>query len=119
MMQIILDILTLSALLMGLFFMGVGALGLVRMPDLYNRMHATTKCVTLGISGIMLAVVFNLTRVDDANTMVVLTKVVLIIVFQFVAAPVGAHLLAKAAHLDRIPQCEETLDDELAKDQAR
>lgn len=115
-MHILLDLLTALALIVGLFFMVVGVIGLLRMPDLYNRMHATTKCTTLGILGLSLAAAFNLTRHEEALPAVILTKITLLILFQFVAAPVGAHLLGKAAHMVKVRQDANTLDDELARD---
>ena len=54
-MLVALDILTVFALLVGMFFMLIGALGIVRLPDLYSRLHASSKCITLGISGMMVA----------------------------------------------------------------
>lgn len=126
---ILLDILTGLAMLAGLFFMFIGALGLYRFPDLYNRMHAASKCITLGISGMLLAAVFHLTAVSvdpsDAGfgtpmpgttAVGAVTKALLVIVFQFVAAPVGAHMLARAAHMDGVAKWEGTLSDELEED---
>ncbi len=134
MIHIILDILTVLALLFGLFFMFIGALGLWRLPDFYNRMHAATKCITLGISGMLIGTVVHLANVrpaaiephsgvaakTQAGTSAVgaITKAILVIIFQVVAAPVGAHMLSRAAHLDRAAQWEGTLSDELAEDSA-
>jgi len=108
-------ILTLAAtvfICIGVFFMFVAALGLTRMPDFYNRMHASTKGVTLGVVcmlvGILLAAISFHTSAYDA-----FTKIVLIILFQFVANPVGAHLLSKAAHRDGVEQWSGTLEDQL------
>lgn len=114
-MDLLLDILVCFFLIGGLFFMTVAGVGLVRMPDLYHRMHAATKGVTLGISGILIGVAIALSRQPDVSVLQVWTKTVLIIMFQFVANPVGAHLLAKAAHLDKCPKWEGTIDDELDK----
>jgi len=124
-----LDILTIVALFGGVFFMFIGAMGLWRLNDFYNRMHAASKCITLGISGMLLALVIHLSVVerpisDDhaldlmSGTSVVgaVTKALLVIVFQFVAAPVGAHMLARAAHLDKVPMWEGSVGDELEED---
>lgn len=136
-MLIALDLLTVFALLGGVCFMLLGALGLVRLPDLYHRMHAGSKCITLGIAGMLLAVVFHLGAVSSggaapadgaegsvhasATTSVVgaITKAILVIIFQFVGAPVAAHMLARAAHMDGLKQWEGTLSDELAEDAAK
>jgi len=117
--SLILDLLTAIALLSGLFFMSVGAIGLWRMPDFYHRMHASAKGVTLGISGLLLGAMFSLSRHEDASSIDIITKVTLVILFQFVANPVGAHLLAKAAHLDGCAKWQGTLSDELEEDSTR
>ena len=130
MLNPILDILTIAALLFGLFFLFIGALGLWRLPDLYNRMHAASKCTTLGISGLLVAAVvhfvtlYSSTRIDTIDgtepaweTLVgAATKAALVIIFQFTAAPVGAHMLARAAHVDRAAKWKGTLGDELEED---
>ena len=117
--QMILDLLTVAAMLFGLFFMTIGAVGLWRLPDFYHRVHAASKGVTLGITGLLIAAMFNLSTHEDATVVNIVTKVLLVILFQFIANPVGAHLLAKAAHLDGCPQWEETLSDELEEDLGR
>ena len=141
MLSILFNLLTVAALLFGLFFMAVGAVGIVRLPDFYGRMHAGSKCVTLGISGMLVAAVFHLADPTAAPTAEVggagaaavtpavvergggeagravgaITKALLVIVFQFVAAPVGAHMLSRAAHADGVAKhrCPE---DDLAAD---
>jgi len=112
MIRILLDLLTVTFLVFGLFFMAVAALGLLRMPDVYHRIHTTTKGVTLGISSLLIASVFSLAGHPDTEPVNIITRAVLVIVFQFVANPVGAHILSKAAHLDGAPQWRGTLGDE-------
>ncbi len=112
----ILDIATIVFVLFGLFFMSVGALGVVRLPDFYNRMHAATKCVTLGITGLLIGGGIALTAHDQAKPLSIITTITLVIIFQFIASPVGAHLLGKAAHLDGCPMWDKTLSDELEED---
>ncbi len=87
------DILMLLLASVGLFFMLVAAIGVLRMPDLFMRMHAATKASTLGISGIALAA---LAHYADFS---VTTRVLLIILFFFLTAPVGAHALGRAAYV--------------------
>jgi len=114
------DLLTVFFLAFGVFFMMVGALGLVRLPDVYHRMHAATKGVTLGVSGMMLAAAFATTTHDGAApSYQLITTVALVIMFQFVANPVGAHMLSKAAHLDGCPLWEGTCGDELREDEGK
>jgi multicomponent Na+:H+ antiporter subunit G len=114
--QVILDVIAISFMIFGLFFMVVAAIGLVRLPDLYHRMHASTKGVTLGIAGIMIATACATAQVPGVNTVRIITTLILVILFQFIANPVGAHLLAKAAHLDDCPIWKGNLSDELEED---
>ena len=107
---IVADALALLCLLGGLLFMVIGAVGILRMPDLYHRLHAATKCTTLGLLGLLLAAIFHVHTLD------VITKAILTVVFTFVASPVGSHMLAKAALADHAPRWQGTLDDEHARD---
>jgi multicomponent Na+:H+ antiporter subunit G len=127
MIHAVLDILTIVSLLFGLFFMFVGALGVWRLPDVYNRMHAGSKCVTLGISGLLIAAVLHFSSVYGTSgpggaemewktLLGAVTKAVLVVIFQYTAAPVGSHMLARAAHLDRAEKFEGTLGDDLQTD---
>ena len=96
----------------GLVFMVVGAIGVVRLPDAYNRLHAASKCVTLGLTGMLLAACYHL------GTAPVVSKALATIAFTFVATPIGTHMLAKAAHHGHLKMWERTLSDELAEDKA-
>lgn len=109
-MNLAADIFAVFCLLGGLFFMFVGALGVLRLPDVYHRLHGATKATTLGLLGLLLAVVFHL------QEMVVMIKAALTLLFAFVAVPVGSHILSRAAMFDRAHQWEGTLSDEHAED---
>ena len=104
------DALAVFFLVWGLFFMLVGAIGVVRLPDAYNRLHASSKCSTLGLLGLLLGAVFHVATVSVA------IKALLTAAFAFVATPVGSHILAKAAHVDDLEQWHCTISDELADD---
>ncbi|MDP2238862.1 MAG: Na+/H+ antiporter subunit G [Burkholderiales bacterium] len=81
-----------SALLMvGSFFMLVGAIGLARLPDFFMRLHAPTKATTLGVGSMLLASM--LYSLQDGPSL----HELLIVLFLFLTAPVSAHLLAQAA----------------------
>jgi multicomponent Na+:H+ antiporter subunit G len=121
----ILDVLTTIALIGGLFFLLVGALGVLRLPDVYLRMIAASKCITLGITGMLIAGVFHFIVIgttespdgpQDTAALAASTKAVLVILFQFVAGPVGVHMLARAAHIDRVRMWSGTLSDDLKDD---
>ena len=89
-------------------FAAVAGLGLLRLPDVLIRMHASTKAGTLGVGLIVLGV-----SVNFASSLV-LAKAVLIIAFLFLTAPVGAHLIARAAYRRGIRLWDRTLMDDAA-----
>lgn len=83
--------LALIFLLSGFFFIAVAALGVIRFPDFYTRLHAAGKGDTLGIAlfviGLAIHNGFNL----------VSFKLLLIVLFIFLANPIGGHVLSRAA----------------------
>lgn len=85
------------ALVAGLFFSFTATVGLLRLPDVYNRLHATTKCDTLGAGLILLALSLSGRPWDQV------VKLVLILVFLWLSNPTAAHLLARAAFAAGIP----------------
>lgn len=76
----------------GIFFDCAGCLGLVRLPDVYNRLQAATKCVTLGTCLILLGVVFY----NGINSISI--KALLCIWFIFITSPTAAHAISRASH---------------------
>lgn len=76
----------------GAIFLLLGSVGLIRMPDVYNRMHSATKATTLGACSVLLAgaVEFGFTSSG--------VQAVVGIVFLYLTAPVGAHMISRAAH---------------------
>ncbi|QSG11472.1 Multisubunit Na+/H+ antiporter, MnhG subunit [Halapricum desulfuricans] len=94
----VLRVAVLAALLaIGSFFLLVGTVGLLRLPDVYNRMHATSKATTLGAASLFLAgaVYFG----PEGPGLVSLVG----IVFLFLTAPTGAHVISRAAHKMGVP----------------
>ncbi|HET6429220.1 MAG TPA: monovalent cation/H(+) antiporter subunit G, partial [Phycisphaerae bacterium] len=84
----------------GLAFDLFGCIGLVRLPDIYNRAQAATKCVTLGTCMILLGVVF---RASDWPMGV---KAILCAGFILLTSPVGAHAICRGAYLSGVPLWE-------------
>ena len=86
-----------ALLAIGSFFLIVGTVGLLRLPDVYNRMHATSKSTTLGAASLFLAgaVYFG----PEGAGLVSLVG----IVFLFLTAPTGAHVISRAAHKMGVP----------------
>lgn len=114
--MLVCHVLCLVFLLGGLFFLLLGAIGTYALPDAYNRMHAGTKGMTLGVSGLIIAAGFYLGSLPGANITAIVAEVIVILLFQYVASPVGSHILAKGAHAAGTPMCKETIGDELAED---
>lgn len=91
-MSLVLEILVSIFLVMGGLFMLIGGIGMVRLPDLFMRLHAPTKSSTLGLGGfLMAAIIFSAAhgRFGFAE--------ILITLFAFITAPVSANLMAQAA----------------------
>ena len=81
-----------ALVLLAAFFLLVGAIGLVRLPDFFMRLHAPTKASTLGVGGVLLAsLVMGWAQGRPGVAELLIT------LFVFVTAPVSANLLAQAA----------------------
>lgn len=76
----------------GTFFMFVAALGIYRMPDVYNQLHTSTKGLTIALVNLLIGTMLAL------GTLSVIMKAVLIIAFQFITAPVAAHMISRVQH---------------------
>lgn len=94
--------------LLGSIFLFLGALGLVRMPDLFNRIQAGTKASTLGTMLTLLGVIFL--NPGWAG------KLVILILFVLITNPISSHVLARAAHYRKIRLSDKTIIDQLADD---
>ncbi|MDH5589736.1 MAG: monovalent cation/H(+) antiporter subunit G [Gemmatimonadota bacterium] len=75
----------------GVFFMVVGAIGLVRMPDVYTRLHAAGMTDTMGAGLILMGLCFQ------GGGFPVVVRLVLIWLFLLFTSPIGTHALARAA----------------------
>lgn len=104
------NILTATCLLSGAFFMLVAAIGILKLPDLYQRLHASAKAATLGVALLLLGAALH------SGDMGVVARCLMSIVFFILTAPVGAHLIARAAYHRGEPLAKETLSDEWAED---
>jgi len=104
------EILAFACIIIGLIFDFFGCLGLVRFPDVYNRLHSSIKCVTLGTCGIL----FGLFLYKGFTACG--TKALLCILFLALTAPVSAHVLARSAHESGVKLCEGSVCDKYAED---
>ena len=102
-------------ILTGAIFTFIGSLGLVRLKDLYTRLHGPTKATTLGVGSLLIASAIYFSIYGEHISL----HEILITFFLFITAPVSAHLLAKAAlHLNlsslaEIPKVEEIDQEEM------
>ena len=103
------ELLVAACLLLGTFLMIVTALGLLRLPDVFCRMHAAGKAGTLGVVLIILGAVIALAGTPND----VSVRGLLAVVFQFLTTPAATHLLARAAYVCDYPLSERTAVDEL------
>ena len=102
------DVLTAGLMLTGALFMLMGALGVLRMPDLFLRMSASTKAATLGTSALLAAVAVHFGEIGAAS------RAVATIIFLLLTAPVAAHMLGRAGYFVGVKLADATLIDELA-----
>ena len=86
------ELLAAALVVVGSFFLLVGTVGLLRLPDVYNRMHATSKATTLGAASMFLA---GYVRFGPDNMGL---PSLVGIVFLFLTAPTGAHMISRSAH---------------------
>ncbi len=100
------ELLIAALMWVGAAFMLIAAIGLVRLPDLYMRMHAATKAGTLGISCLVLGVALYFG--DLGVTM----RALLIVVFFLITAPIAGHMIGHAAYLRRVHMARSTHVDE-------
>ncbi|TYC65303.1 monovalent cation/H(+) antiporter subunit G [Stappia sp. BW2] len=103
------EIITGIMLIVGASFALVASIGIIRLKDVYMRMHAASKAGTLG-SGVML-----LALAVHASDLAVVTRAIAGVVFFLLTAPISAHLLAKAAYAAGYRPCADTKVDALAK----
>jgi len=99
----------------GLAFDLFGCIGLVRLPDVYNRAQAATKCVTLGTCMILAGVALAALGWGGWSLAV---KAVLCAAFVLLTSPVAAHAICRGAYLSRVPLWEGSVEDAFA-DRAR
>jgi multicomponent Na+:H+ antiporter subunit G len=87
-----LEIISVVLLIIGAAFMVMAGLGLLRMPDIYLRMSASTKAATLGVGAVLLAAAVYF------NTPGITARALATILFVLLTAPVSAHMIGRAAH---------------------
>lgn len=100
-------------LVAGASMVAVAGLGLVRLPDLYTRMHASTKPATLGVTLTVAALALHFGDLGIA------ARCVLVVLFFLLTAPVGAHRVGRAAYHAGVPLGADAVHDALGAARAR
>jgi multicomponent Na+:H+ antiporter subunit G len=100
-------------IIVGLAFDTLGCIGLIRLPDVYNRLQATTKCVTMGTCSILLGTII----IKGVTTTSI--KALLCIIFLLLTSPVAAHALSRGAHIFGVRLWEKSVCDKYAEDKKK
>ena len=100
----------------GLFFNLVGVIGLHRLPDMYTKLHAATKCTTFGSIFLIIAVIVQSAGIwalegAYASQSVMCIRAVLALVALLVTNATGAHAIARAAHRSGEKPAKAVVDD--------
>lgn len=94
-------------LVSGALFMLVAAIGVVKLPDVYMRMHAITKAASLGALLMLAAVLLWHPQ------WIVGIEAVMVVIFVIFTAPIATHMIARAAHGMKVEKGEGYIMDEL------
>ena len=94
-------------MIFGVFFIFIAGIGLLRMPDLYLRMSASTKAATLGLALILLGTAIYFGELG------ITSRAIATIIFVFLTAPVSAHMIGRAAYSNGVKLWDGTEVDEL------
>ena len=97
-------------IIIGIFFDIAGCIGLVRLPDVYNRLQASTKCVTLGTILLLIGVAL----VSDVAALN--AKAIICAVFILITSPTAAHAIAKGAYASGVKLWENSVVDKYGED---
>ena len=98
----LLDWIVAALVLVGAAFSLIGSLGLLRMPDIFTRLHGPSKATTIGIGSMLVASALYMSCRGPGLSL----HEFMISLFIAITTPVGSHLLAKAARHRRLPGSE-------------
>jgi multicomponent Na+:H+ antiporter subunit G len=96
-------------IIIGILFDIFGCIGLVRFPDVYNRLQASTKCVTLGT----ILLLFGVALASGSGA--ISGKAIICAIFILITSPTAAHAIAKGAYASRVPLWENSVVDKYAE----
>jgi multicomponent Na+:H+ antiporter subunit G len=105
MLDMLLDTLSWILLLGGALFLLTGAIGVLRFPDFYSRLHAVSVCDTLGAGMVLLGLMLQ------GGLTLVTVKLMLIFYFMVFSGPTAVHALAEAAKVSGLDPVEDAPED--------
>ena len=109
----ILEIIVCILLVIGVFFLLAGVIGVIRMPDTFCRLQSATNIATMGAMPIALAC--SIYGFSESNTSLGI-KSLIIVVFLLISNPVGAHAMARAAYKNKAELSDKTKFDHYRRD---
>ena len=104
------DIIGYILIVIGILFDIFGCIGLVRFPDVYNRLQASTKCVTLGTILLLVGVAVKAASGPTS------AKAIICAVFILITSPTAAHAIAKGAYASGVKLWENSVVDKYGTD---
>ncbi|MCV2403686.1 Na+/H+ antiporter subunit G [Marinomonas sp. C2222] len=108
-MPFYLEIIICLSLIIGASFLFIGSYGLIRLPDIYMRLHSPTKASTLGITGVLVAsMIFQSYEKGGFSV-----QELLITLFLLITAPIAANMIAKTALHHKIKPLKRTQNQDL------
>ena len=103
------DIIGYILIVIGILFDIFGCIGLVRFPDVYNRLQASTKCVTLGTVFLLVGIACV------AGIGATAAKAVICAVFILITSPTAAHAIAKGAYASGVKLWDKSVVDKYSE----
>lgn len=104
------DIIGYILIIVGVLFNIFGCIGLVRLPDVYNRLQAATKCVTLGTALLL----FGVAVISGVSATA--AKAIICAVFILITSPTAAHAIAKGAYASGVRLWDQSVVDKYAEE---
>lgn len=104
------DFIGYTLIAIGILFDVFGCIGLVRFPDVYNRLQASTKCVTLGTILLLVGIAF-ISGIGPTGT-----RAIICAVFILITSPTAAHAIAKGAYASGVRLWENSVVDKYGED---
>jgi multicomponent Na+:H+ antiporter subunit G len=101
------EIVSAIIIMVGVIFVVIGAIGIIRLPDFYIRVSAITKAATVGVACIMIGVALTYNEVGMA------IKAFAVVLFLLITSPIASHIIGRAAYNDGVPLWKKTVVDEL------